>query len=185
MDRTITNKECILAQAKIIASRFGLQNLNIRQLAEACKISVGTVYNYFPSKDDLLVETIEAIWLDVLYDTIQTLSEDDFLRNIEDLYKSFHEGCLPYPDFLVLHSMGLGVKGRRKGRAVMDQIFQLMKAGLLTSLEGDPRVKQEVFSPPVTREAFVDLVLVNIVTSVIRDIDKGHLVVEVVKRTVY
>ena len=44
-------KNQILEQARTILEKEGCAKLNIRQIAKLSGISVGTVYNYFPTKD--------------------------------------------------------------------------------------------------------------------------------------
>ncbi|WP_406243725.1 TetR/AcrR family transcriptional regulator [Tissierella carlieri] len=52
-------REIILSEAKDIAMKEGISNINIRAVAKNSGIAIGTVYNYFPSKGDLLVAIIE------------------------------------------------------------------------------------------------------------------------------
>jgi len=54
MPKRIENlRENILACAKKEMLAQGFDALNIRNVARGCGIAVGTVYNYFPSKDML------------------------------------------------------------------------------------------------------------------------------------
>lgn len=48
MSKTITSQEAILGAGKEIVLEYGLQGLNIRDVAKRCGISVGSIYNYFP-----------------------------------------------------------------------------------------------------------------------------------------
>jgi AcrR family transcriptional regulator len=67
--RVIENPvELILSEARAIAMRDGLANLSIRNVAKACGIAPGTIYNYFPSKDDLLMALLEDFWGQVFRD---------------------------------------------------------------------------------------------------------------------
>lgn len=63
MARIIDNpKELILSQAKSLAEQDGLSKLNMRKLATACDISLGTIYNYYPTKTDVMMAVIESFW---------------------------------------------------------------------------------------------------------------------------
>lgn len=66
MNIPVTSKEAILAVAKEVVLSSGLQNLNIRDIADKCSVSVGSIYNYFPAKGDLILSTIESIWREIL-----------------------------------------------------------------------------------------------------------------------
>ena len=56
----ITSKEAILERSRERMKKDGWMAVNIRGLAEDCGVSVGTIYNYFDSKSDLLAATIES-----------------------------------------------------------------------------------------------------------------------------
>lgn len=59
-------KEDILEEAKRQARDNGYNNLSIKSIATACGVAVGTIYNYFPSKDMLVASFILTDWLEVL-----------------------------------------------------------------------------------------------------------------------
>ena len=59
-------RENILAAAKAELLARGYSSLNIRGVAKECGIAVGTVYNYFPSKDMLAASVMLSDWLPAL-----------------------------------------------------------------------------------------------------------------------
>ena len=64
MPKVIENlRESILTAAKAELLRSGYDALNIRSVAADCGIAVGTVYNYFPSKDMLAAAVMLGDWL--------------------------------------------------------------------------------------------------------------------------
>ena len=64
MPKVIENiKENILAEAKRqILSDDGYDAMTIRKVADACNIAVGTVYNYFPSKESMAANVMLIDW---------------------------------------------------------------------------------------------------------------------------
>ena len=63
MARIIENpKQLILDNAKNILYSEGYSNLNIRSVAKACGLAVGTIYNYYPTKKDLVIEMMMEYW---------------------------------------------------------------------------------------------------------------------------
>lgn len=76
MSRIIENpRNLILNEAKKILYNEGYSKISIRRVAKECNISIGTIYNYFPTKKDLIVEMMSNFW-------------DDYFHNIENISKS-------------------------------------------------------------------------------------------------
>lgn len=55
-------RDMILVAAKELAANQGIASLSIRQVAGKCGVAVGSVYNYFPTKGDLIAEIVESFW---------------------------------------------------------------------------------------------------------------------------
>ena len=55
-------KDSILKRASEIIELGEYDKFSIREIARDCSIAVGTLYNYFPSKDELLKAVIDSHW---------------------------------------------------------------------------------------------------------------------------
>lgn len=63
MPKTIDNlREQLLEEAGKQVAENGYAKTTIRSVAKACKIAVGTVYNYFESKDMLIASVMAEDW---------------------------------------------------------------------------------------------------------------------------
>ncbi len=63
MPKIIENlRENLMAEARRQVREAGYAALTIRSVAAACDVGVGTVYNYFPSKDALVAGFMLADW---------------------------------------------------------------------------------------------------------------------------
>ena len=54
MNTVITSKEAIMQVCRRIVAEKGMNALNMRLVADECGIALGTLYNYFADKDDLI-----------------------------------------------------------------------------------------------------------------------------------
>lgn len=82
MAKVIENpRQLILTHAREILSEKGYSQLTMRGVASACGIALGTIYNYFPNKDDLMVEMMSDYWktfqseVDLILGSAGTFSE--------------------------------------------------------------------------------------------------------------
>lgn len=88
MSRTINNpKELILSTSSNIAHKEGLSAVNMRRVAKECDIALGTIYNYFPNKMDLIVAIIEDFWNNCFKEFHHAYDPNlDFFKQLEVLY---------------------------------------------------------------------------------------------------
>lgn len=59
-------KETIVREARALLATCGATKLNMRALAESAGVAAGTLYNYFPSKEDLIAEVVREDWYTML-----------------------------------------------------------------------------------------------------------------------
>ena len=104
MSRIIDNpRQLILDNSKKILYGEGYSNFSIRTVAKECSLGVGTIYNYFPTKKDLIIELMSDYWQENLKVLDNTLASNDsfyiklqntfnniniFIRNFKDVWLS-------------------------------------------------------------------------------------------------
>ena len=88
MPKIIENlKEQLLAEAKKQIWEYGYAKTTIRSVASACGVGVGTVYNYFSSKDMLIASFVFEDWKKHLAD-MSALSDSDPRALLQGVYDS-------------------------------------------------------------------------------------------------
>lgn len=88
MPKIIENvKEQLLSEAKRQIAERGYANTTIRSVAGACGLGVGTVYNYFDSKEMLIAAFVSEDWKRHLAN-MAALPHDDFKVLLRGIYES-------------------------------------------------------------------------------------------------
>ena len=62
---SVTSDKAILQASRTLLQEQGWTALNIRSVAAACGVSVGSIYNRFGSKSQLVAATVESIWQEI------------------------------------------------------------------------------------------------------------------------
>ena len=102
MPKIIENLEQrLIEEARKQISESGYGAVTIRSVAKGCGVGIGTVYNYFPSKDDLVASFMAADWKECLAVITATGSNADnaelLLRCIYDqlhIFTSMHRSII-------------------------------------------------------------------------------------------
>ena len=105
MNLVVTSKEEIMRVCRKIVSERGISALNMRVVAKECGIALGTLYNYYSDKDDLLIATIKSVWKDIFgmyHGCENNMSFADF---VADIFYRMREGLKEYPNFFMAHSI--------------------------------------------------------------------------------
>lgn len=93
MARVIENpRELILNEAKKILYNEGFTNISIRRVAKECNIAVGTIYNYFPTKKELIIEMMTNFWEEYFYNIESILSsQENFYVKLKNIFNNLAE----------------------------------------------------------------------------------------------
>ncbi len=182
----ITSKEAIMQICRKIAARKGLKALNMRAVAGECKIALGTLYNYFADKEELLIATIESLWQDIF--RMPTEEENQvplpFPEYVERLFGNVRERFLEYPDFFTAHSAAITGSGKERARNAMQHCTGEIRTSLLAALKRDNAVCPSAFGGGLTEEGFVEFVLDNIILLLMQNKPCGTLTA-VIRKIIY
>ena len=103
-------KNAILGAAKALFFEYGFHTATMDQIAEAAELSKGSLYLYYPSKEELYV-SILVEGLEILHEKFQDAVEDTEgwekkLRNIGSAYYDFYREYRNYFQILFLLQHG-------------------------------------------------------------------------------
>ena len=185
MNTVVTSKEDILKASRTLIQKEGWSAVNIRSVASACGVSVGSIYNYFDSKAALMGAVVESVWCEIFHRPENGAVFQDTLACITWLYGRMEYGCKQYPGFFSLHSLGFLGEDKSDGRQKMQQTWQHILEGLCSVLQRDANVRPDAFTKEFTAEKFADLLFSLMLSALMRqDYDPGA-VLEIVRRTLY
>ena len=70
-------REKLLSEARRQVQEFGYGAVTIRSVASACNVGVGTLYNYFPSKDFLIAGVMLEDWQTIMSRLVKEAGVDN------------------------------------------------------------------------------------------------------------
>lgn len=176
--------DIILKTSKALALENGLHTLNIRLVAKECNISIGSIYNYFPSKNDLIIATVESIWQDIFKLDDNNLYFNDFISCIKWVFKAIYDSAKIYPNFFSSHSLAISNTQKDKGIKIMDSFIINIKKILLQTLNNDKNIRQNVFNEDLTDDIFIDYIFSLILQSISKN--KGYKpLLKFIENTIY
>lgn len=88
MNTSVTSRDTILSVSRQFITQNGFGSVNMRAIAAACGVSVGSVYNYFPSKGDLICAVVESMWHDIFHLSGQSSQFSSFTDCVKWLFDS-------------------------------------------------------------------------------------------------
>lgn len=185
MNKVVTSKEAILDVSRNIAANQGLKAINMRSVAKECNVAVGSIYNYFPSKGELITATVESIWLMIFHNAHDCLQFHDFIKCIEWLYQQMLNGTKEYPDFFFIHSDAFEKENKELGKQEMLRYFEHMYQNLHIVLRQDPKVKRDVFQVSLTEEDFIEFVFANMMNALLHRQSSCYILIEIIKKVIY
>lgn len=185
MNTVVTSKEEILKASRALIQQKGWSAVNIRSVAAACGVSVGSIYNYYDSKAALMGATVESVWCEIFHRPEDEAVFQDTQACITWLYGRMEYGCQQYPGFFTLHSLGFMGEDKSDGKQRMQQTWQHILEGFCSVVKRDTLVRPDAFTEQFTAEKFADLLFSLMLSTLMRQDYDPTAVLEIVRRTLY
>lgn len=184
VNTAVTSRQALLAASRAVARRQGLDGLSIRAVAAEAEVSVGSVYNYFSGKAELMAATVEEIWGQIL-SAPEAEPPEDFVSCVHGLFRRIRTGAGEYPGFFRGHAAGFLPEGRAGGRKAMEETLGQLRRMLLRALEADRAVSPAAFDDCFTREQLAAFVLDSLLGQLSRGADSCGGLEQVLRRLLY
>lgn len=159
MPKIIENlKETIILEGRKLLSNKGYKELNVREIAKNCNIALGTFYNYFSTKDDLILEIVREDWRQIS-DLIEELKRTDesCKEKIRKIYLSLEFFISSYISIFIEMAMP---KNHSFDHMSHDKFYLLY--GKLSELIDLERTKGHIHSP-ISSYKLAQLIMSNLI----------------------
>lgn len=158
-------REQIVERAYALAVDRGLASVSIRAIATECGVATGTIYNYFPTKDDLTMGVIGHFWREELSDVMERAATPgcDYIEFCQSFYEEASDALVRFRrDWLPqLRASAEGGQGMRCPEASSG--LDHMRAGLAGVLRGDPHIDQTRLGEDLSPEQVAGLTLSTLI----------------------
>lgn len=182
MNKVVTSREAILKVSKKLASEQGFDSINMRSVAKECGVAVGSLYNYYPTKGDLLTATVQSVWEEIMIPFLTFNEALPFLDLIKVFYETIKRGSDQFPSFFTNHALGFSSEEKKRGKLEMVLFFDQLSKRFLMALKSDPLYDADVFNTTFTEEHLLSFVFRNLMAMLILNQDDCNHFIEVVRR---
>lgn len=185
MNTVVTSREEILSTCRELVQQQDWSAVSIRSVAAACGVSVGSIYNYFSSKEELMADTVESVWCELFHRPEDAEVFQDIEACVTWLYQRMEYGSKKYPGFFTLHALGWLREGTSEWRGRMEKTWEHMRSGLCMVLRRDQRVRADAFDDVFTPEHLADVLFSLLLSALVRRDYDPTAVLELIRRLLH
>lgn len=157
-----TRREYILNAAREIFSQKGFAETTMEEIAERAEFGKGTIYNYFPSKQDLFFTLIEDGVNAIIQLTTSVANKD--ITPVEKIEQLFREQLRHFQEnvglFRIVHLENKCLEFKqihKKTSQVRDIVLKIIEEGMAKGYlkKGDPQMLRVMYSGFVHASIFL------------------------------
>lgn len=153
----------LLIAADKILTEEGIDQINIRHLSEKTGIATGTIYNYFSSKDEILLALTAEYW-DQALEEIKWKQFTSFLDHVSNTQQVLSKQMQKHGNLIRRQIASKQSRGISQMKSMYQQLFDIE----LAALDKDQQVTT-VWGNEFPKEKFIDFVLSQIIISLRRE----------------
>lgn len=185
MNKVVTSKEEILYASRKLVLEKGIMSLSMRSVAEACGVAVGSIYNYFPSKAELLSAAIGSVWGEIFMPFYGRETFGSFPECVSALFETIRAGNEKYPGFFTVHALNFASADKEKGKEAMNRCLAGLEGKLVEALRQDKQIRTGVFGDVFTEEIFAGYVFELMIPILLRKEESCDALLEMIRQTIY
>lgn len=174
-------KENLLGCAREIANTQGTSAISIRAIAKKADIAVGTVYNYFTSKDEILLILTEEYWQKALMEMQKEITSPYFYNNLSQVYDFLMKHMSTSASMLMTSLSNVEQKGQQKMHSMVCELKKI----IFSLLDQDKNINPKIWNENFTKESYADFINNNLLISLRTRQKNIDFLIEIVKLTLY
>ena len=174
-------RQILLDHSRTIIDDKSPELFTIRDLAEAADISIGTIYNYFNSKDDILFEVTALYWDEALIDLNQLIEDGPFYLQVEQIFY-YLKTQISESGARLMHSLS---NVRKTGARRMQRTHQEIQNLLVGLMSRDADINSSIWNESFKQEAYAWFIVVNIMASLRSGAENLDFFILIMKKTLY
>ncbi|HML66754.1 MAG TPA: TetR/AcrR family transcriptional regulator [Clostridia bacterium] len=174
-------RKTLLACASRIECTEGVDAINIRRLAKEANIAVGTVYNYFESKQEVLLALTEEYWQNALEEMRHRITAARFSDQIAQIIVFLRTKMNDCAKVLMKSLRDDAATGQIR----MSAMQSVLKQALVERLDRDSTIRTGVWSENFTKESFAGFLLINLVILMQQENGDEGTLLEILDRILY
>lgn len=185
LNTVVTSRQEILQASRGLIRERGWDAIGIRTVANACGVSIGSIYNYFSNKAELVAATVESVWAEIFQPPAQDPPFGDTLACIAWLYERMAYGAEHYPGFFNLHSASFAGMSKTEGKRLMQQTWRHIPRELCRMLRADPKVRPGALDGALSAEQYAEVLFSMMFCAMLREDYDPSAALELTRRTLY
>lgn len=179
------SREKLLGCAYDIADKYGLAALSVRGLASECGVSVGTIYNHFPSKTELTTATAELYFKRAFFEEFcRPGPAERYLDYCERMFTSMTKAIEHFRTQWLKGAQALPAAERAAAHLREEERFEHVRRGLASVFEGDPGIRRDL-PDCLNAEAVSEFTLRNVLAELRDETPDCSVLFAMLSKTLY
>lgn len=176
-----TLRGTLLDFAREIADTEGIEAINIRALAKKANVATGTVYNYFTSKDEILLAITEKYWQQTLLEMKTAVTSGSFCEQLQEIFIFLKEQIQKSAGTL----MGSLGNAAAEGYIRMMSMQSELETELIRRMEQDNDIPGDIWDETFTQRQFVRFIMMNLMLLLKTQASDINFLIAIIKRSIY
>lgn len=186
MKKRVISKEYLLEIAHTIALEQGPESLSIRNVAKKANVSIGSVYNYFESKEDLTKNLITNIW-EIYYQSIlnECTGIKSYTRFLDIAYASLYNLTQDMYSIFDFHLKNSSEAERASAFEFHNHQIKTLNTLFHSMMKDDPNIRKDTWSEDFKEESFNLFVVKNYFTAIKNSEPNVNFLIKLVEKIIY